>query len=1354
MSANSNKPNFAKQNGLNNQAVIIGINDYSKSKDKFKRLNNAAKDAVDLATVLHKSYDYTVHLFTDSQQVEPFSGLVKQPTLSEIKTFLEQEIPKIVEADKDKGLKTCLLFYFAGHGEAEKIDDRDARPKGFLIPQDAQDHNRETWLEMEKVYDYLTKSNCHHVLAILDSCYSGAFLWATEGRKGTVVRSKFYKEHLQRFKNQKTQLLMYSAAYNQEASDGHRGASKESGNSPFAAALIDVLKNNVNAPDKSRFAVKGIITASQLFAKIQEELSEAYQQPGVYPLKKEFVGREYIFYNPEFDETNLEKAPPINEQNNPYRGLQAYEERHAAVFRGRNVLIEELKQRLYLPVTTNLQELKSTVLESQASAVSEFEKLVTPESQESAKSLPLTIVLGNSGSEKSSLVKAGLLPLLRRCKETDDSKNADDREWQILDPIRPGATPFMPLARAVLPIAQPALLNHKGLQDLNQYFERLLKTENQLSLVKSEFAQSWKDCSPEARLLIVRDYYNHENNCFNIQGTENLELQIEQSDLLDVKNFYLQVEGTLDDLAQRLEEDSKNDEPAELTKIIKCWYDRQKSNQSRLLLIVDQLEELITFDRPDRAKAKSTEDKPETSVSDRFLNTILVALKAQSGSFQVIMTLRSDFEPQFLTTPLKDWWQYSRFPVRPMSSNELRQAIEEPAHAHALEFDPPEFVSQLIDELGQPGALPLLSFVLSELYVDLAKKWQGDESRRALVLEERNYPGGIAGFLSRRADAEYEALKKDYEEKGKDYQTMMRQVMLRMVTLDMGSAAKRQVPKSELDYLTEEKNKCCEEVINRLVKARLLVQGRDEGEPYYEPAHDYLIRGWASLQKWIKEKEEEFVLQKRLSVATNDWIERSYAEGYLWIEDPRIEQLEKIIANPENSWLNKRETEFVKACVQLRDRQARERLEKEVELNTTESQMHFTANDRLYAMRKLIETGKLLQKGLKITNYKKLDFLIKFNQFLSECAEINSIDIRDKVNKFSCNQTAQVIATVSGYNDKICFWDWQGNPINCEQNEERFYDLAFSPDGEILVTGGNDGLIKFYRREPNGWYAFHKNQGDPKKHDGIVHCIKFSPDGTFLVSVGLDRNIIFWERGGQYLANIAHEHNVDAVAFSPKDKRIAFVSRHKQTNKNTIVIKEYHFPDERTLQVESSHDIRLLNFDEFDAYHEGEIINIDFSPDGTTLVSVDKNGRLRIWSVDKSRNSREIGKQEDGSISAVAFSPDSKIVASSHTNGIINIWDALTEDIYGNVPHLYKLAGHKGNINRISFTFNGSQLLSCSDDGTVKFWSLRDRFEGYTTTEVQKVSFSKDNQIVSTVDTDGKLLFWRPTGELVKIPVK
>ena len=93
---------------------------------------------------------------------------------------------------------------------------------------------------MEKVYDYLTKSNCHHVLAILDSCYSGAFLWATEGRKGTVVRSKFYKEHLQRFKNQKTQLLMYSAAYNQEASDGHRGASKESGNSPFAAALIDV----------------------------------------------------------------------------------------------------------------------------------------------------------------------------------------------------------------------------------------------------------------------------------------------------------------------------------------------------------------------------------------------------------------------------------------------------------------------------------------------------------------------------------------------------------------------------------------------------------------------------------------------------------------------------------------------------------------------------------------------------------------------------------------------------------------------------------------------------------------------------------------------------------------------------------------------------------------------------------------------------------------------------------------------------------------------------------------------------------------------------------------------------------
>ena len=88
---------------------------------------------------------------------------------------------------------------------------------------------------------------------------------------------------------------------------------------------------------------------------------------------------------------------------------------------------------------------------------------------------------------------------------------------------------------------------------------------------------------------------------------------------------------------------------------------------------------------------------------------------------RVVLTLRSDFEPQFAHTPLQDDWMSSRIVVPAMTLDEYREVIEGPASVKVLYFQgkasSQEFINRLIGDVANtPGALPLLSFTLSELY--------------------------------------------------------------------------------------------------------------------------------------------------------------------------------------------------------------------------------------------------------------------------------------------------------------------------------------------------------------------------------------------------------------------------------------------------------------------------------------------------------------------------------------------------------------------------------------------------------------------------------------------------------------
>jgi len=392
-------------------AVVIGINQYENG---ISPLRTAVADAQAIAQSLAQSHGYEVITLLDDDA-----------QLQSLQTLIQNTLPAQVTQN------SRILFYFAGHGIAQDGDDG---PAGYLIPKDAQPGNVETYLPMVALHDALTALPCRHFLAIFDCCFAGAFRWSST-RNIDFVPEVIHRERYDRYRQDPAWQVITSAAYDQKAMDvlslkDDRGELKDQ-HSPFAAALLDALQGSADAfpPAKDgKPAGDGVITATELYLYLRDSVEiltegqKKRQTPELCPLRKHDKG-EFIFLTPGH-ELNLPPAPALNKKNNPYRGLESYDKSHRHLFFGRDTEIEQLLQKI-------------------------------------TEAHSLTVVLGASGTGKSSLVKAGLLPRLE-----------DRPEFQVLPVMRPGTEPLLALARACCSLQQ---------QKMNTSYQNSLRPMNRHS---------------------------------------------------------------------------------------------------------------------------------------------------------------------------------------------------------------------------------------------------------------------------------------------------------------------------------------------------------------------------------------------------------------------------------------------------------------------------------------------------------------------------------------------------------------------------------------------------------------------------------------------------------------------------------------------------------------------------------------------------------------------------------------------------------------------------------------------------------------------------------------------------------
>ncbi|WP_437834238.1 nSTAND1 domain-containing NTPase [Sorangium sp. So ce1153] len=418
---------------------------------------------------------------------------------------------------------------------------------------------------------------------------------------------------------------------------------------------------------------------------------------------------------------------------------------------------------------------------------------------------PLLAVAGASGVGKSSLVRAGVIPALKRSGEG----------WEALI-VRPGREPMAALAELFTSPAVPL--------------------------------------SPDMRPLAP-------------DGGA----------------------GARSGLVERLRA-----EPGLLGVALRGWAVRA---QKRLLLFVDQFEELFTLGAPAGERAE-------------FLACLEGIADDASSPLRVVVSVRSDFlertagHERFMAAMLR-----GLVFLLPMGREGLREALVRPIEAARHEIEDPAMVEGMLDALESThGALPLLQFTAARL-------WEmRDRKRRLLTRASYEALGGVAGALASHADTLLAGMS---ERQAK----LARAVLVRLVTPERTCAV---ASLGELCELPEDPG-AIERVVGLLADGRLLEieTGSDRAGSTVEIVHESLIERWPTLKRWLDESQEDAVFLDRLRAAARLWDASDRATDMLW--RGKVAEEARGFRKRYRGQLPDRERRFLEAVLRLADHRQRRR---------------------------------------------------------------------------------------------------------------------------------------------------------------------------------------------------------------------------------------------------------------------------------------------------------------------------------------------------------------------------------------------------------------------------------------------
>ncbi|MGZ0201277.1 AAA family ATPase [Streptomyces sp. RM1] len=824
----------------------------------------------------------------------------------------------------------------------------------------------------------------------------------------------------------------------------------------------------------------------------------------------------------------------------PYPGLDAYSEDEAAVYFGRETQAAELTRRLH---------------SSGPRPVDRF-----------------LLLTGASGSGKSSLVRAGVMPRLRR------------RRWTVVPTFAPGSNPLNALAASLVVAVG-------GTEPVGAMVRRLR------------------------------------------QGPDRLAAEVA----------------------------------------------RLRGGQfRRILLVIDQFEELVTL-------ASERE-------RDQFLEALEACLR-QEPTVRVLATCRVDLLGRLLGTRHAYLLQHPVM-IGTLSRAQLAQVVERPGALVGISFAP-GLVETIVDDTGTDDALPLLAYLLQELYfVSGPGGTVTEEMYRGL--------GGVAGALARQADNTVAALAPP---NGIEFAL---RVLLKFVTFEERDLARRPV---RLFELTDQERY----VVDAFIDARLIrsdaVDGASEAgsghrEAYAEVTHEALFRQWAPLRQEAEARAERLRERAELERWAADWERSGRSVDYLLTGERLAVAQRWLVALEEAGQVSATAQALVDAS-QRRDLAFLSRVSDSIGRQVIASAEIEPERALLLSLAALGECAPTpaARRGL-MTALAVGHLHTQLDGHSDTVRDIAwSVDGR-LLATASRDGTARVYDARSGRQlrvlpcdgvmvESVCFspdatqvatagrdhvvrvWDVaSGEPVRRLTGAGDIgRRVAWSPDGLRIAATFRDEVVRVWEAD-TGRIA-HELRG----HTGDVWGVVWAPDSTRLATASHDRTVIVWDAvtGSATTTLTGHTEFVEGVAWSSDGESLA-------TGSGDHTARVW---DART------GTLRLLL-----RGHSDYVWNPAFSPDGRMLATPSSDRTVRVVSTEDAKVVAVLRGHTD-TVWSVVWSPSGTQLATASTDGTGRVWDLKPQGAECVLVHR-----HDAPVNQAVWSSDGARLATASDDGTARVWSV------------------------------------------------